>query len=204
MTLLVCLVLIGIALYVPVVLPIRVGFESSTGRVDVQWLFVRCTIALGKRENRSVVTVFGKPVGRKKRRGKSKATPTRTTEKRKRKLKKWSFGLLLEVLRHPAVFKGMRTLLRFGMRFLKAVRIQKLRWELGLQDYYWQGIIHGATACLPQNAAIRIDSNYRERNRLELHAHIPPWRLLYALLLLLCCFPYWGAFRLYRSLLSIA
>ena len=203
MILVTCLISIGMLLCFVISLPIRVDFDSVPALVTIRWLFVSSKIRWTKGSYQITVAAFGKTIGQGKRQKGPPSAGSTIKKRKKKKLRALNLSLLVDVLCCPAVIKSIRTLVRFGVRFFKAIQIKRLHWELGLQDYYWQGIVHGATACFAENPAFRISSNYQGNNRFELHARISLWRLLYAVLLLLGSFPYRGIYRLYRSSLLV-
>ncbi len=205
MTLLVCLFSIATLLCLAASFPIRIDFESTSAVLYVRWLFLSSAIRLSKGPDRIATAVFGRSLGtgKKAKRPNDSSPDEFPPKKRKRKtLRKVTPGLACELTTHPAVLKALGKLVRFLLRSLQAVEIKRIEWELGLKDYFLQGIVHGATAHLAQSGRVRVHCNYRERNRFELRLHVSVWRLLHAALLLLCGFPYWRVYRLYRSLLS--
>ena len=185
--------------------PIRIDFESTSAVLYVRWLFLSSAIRLSKGSDRIAIAVFGRSLGTGKKAEKPNDSPSVESppKKRKRKkLRKLTPGLVLGLITHPAVLKAAGTLVRFALRLLRAIEIKKLEWDIGLKDYFLQGIVHGATAHSTQNRTVRVHCNYREHNRFELRLHVSVWRLFHAALLLLCGFPYWRIYRLYRSLPS--
>ncbi len=122
---------------------------------------------------------------------------------KKKKLKKITPSIVIELIHHSTVSKIIVTLTRFGFRSLKSVRIKKINWDLSLEDYYLQGIVHGVSACLPQSKAIQINHNYQECNHFAINIHVSIWRLIFAITLLILCFPYLKTFRLYKSTLAL-
>ena len=205
MILAVSVFVIGLVILIVICLPIKIGFKTSTRTITIRYMFVLALIKLLGDKPKIRIYILGRPckiqAEKKSAKKKKKIQAEKKSAKKKKRIKKVTPQLIIDILRQPSIPKITKVLVKFGFRSLFAVNIKRLNWDIGLKDYYLQGIVHGVSACIPQSKAITINNNYQGCNRLQLKMHIPIWRLLIALVLLLCCFPYLKTFQLYKSTL---
>jgi hypothetical protein len=190
----ICLLLISLLSF-----PIRIRFESDLV-CYIDWLFVKGNIRLVHGHVKTDWKLFNRKPRLLVTRQIPKKKPAPAVKKQKKKKKDWNITKerVLESLADAAVKKSLRTIIRFLWRCLKAIRITVLQWNIGLKDYYWQGILFGLLHSIPRNQNLLVTGNFQKVNTFVLVLKISLWRLLSAVVLLLLSFPYYKVFRLYR------
>lgn len=192
----------GLLLTTILSVPIRVRFESNPV-CYITWLFLKCRVRFVKGDIKTDVKVFNKKTRwfKKKKPTKkeeSSATKKEKKEKKKKKQPRITKDLILGTLSDVAVKRSLRVILRFCWRCVNSVRISMLYCNIGLKDYYWQGILTGLFHSLPHTSNLRISGNFLEEKEFSLEIQISILRITLALSLLLLTFPYFKAYRLYR------
>jgi len=192
-----CLLVIGIILIVLLSFPVVVRLHSSLEFV-VQWTFIKFWIVVSGNSVTTELHILGIKRAPKKEKEKESSKPSK--KKKDKQKKKITAALVWEILGDSAVKKILFQAYHFLRRLIKSVRISTLRLDFSLDDYYWQGILMGAVTGLPQTDNFRISGNFEEKNDWFVLIKISLWRILSATLLLLFCFPYLKALRLYRKI----
>jgi hypothetical protein len=199
------LILLSLLLLLVVVLsfPVFIRVESKP-TVSLDWAFVKIRWRLEDGRFKTQVRVFGKKLNRRQKpsdlkKPKVKETPTPPTSRQTPKL---TVSFIGEILRDTATTRILRQGWRFCRRLLGAFRIHLLKWNIGLSDFYWQGITMGLLGGLPSSERIQVRGNFNSENDFLMILRLSLWRTLGAVLLLLVRFPYYRAFRLYRRVRS--
>ncbi len=199
------LLAVGLLVIIILSIPIRIRFESPM-LCYINWIFIKIRITSKQGSVKTDVKLFN----RKSRLFSSKTSdkpepvseekPKKTKKKKKkREKKKLTPSLIFEILQDKAVKKSVKLLFCFLIRFIKAIKVTLLKWNIGLTDYYWQGIIFGLLQSLPQTENFQVNGNFTEVNDLKLNVRISIWRVIFAVLILIIRFPYIRAFLLYRK-----
>jgi hypothetical protein len=198
------LILLSFLLLFIVVLscPVFIRLESSL-TVMVHWVFIKVRLQL---ENGSVDTqirLFGKKL-KNRRRSASKKPPGKAATKRRspKKTTKLTVTTVGEILQEAVTTRIVKQVLHFCRRLVCAFRIHLLKWDIGLTDYYWQGITMGILGGVPPSERIQIRGNFNAENDFVMILRLSLWRTLGAVFLLLVRFPYYQTFRLYRRIRS--
>lgn len=176
--------------------PVKIRLESSM-LVCVQWVFLRFRITLESGSMSTELRLFNRQLKKRKKSDPEAPSPPRKSKKGTKPKKKVPFSFVKETLQDVAVRKLLRQLLLLIQRLMTAVRIRLLHWNIGLRDYYWQGIVYGLVSGLPDTKHLQIRGNFQETNDFLLVAHVSIWRILGAILIFLLCFPYYRAVRIY-------
>ncbi|MBU2512964.1 hypothetical protein KJ966_16620 [bacterium] len=195
------LLAIGLLIIIVLGIPIRIRYESPM-LCHINWVFIKIRITLRQGSIKTDVKLFNRKsrLFTSKKSTKPKEKPSKKKKKKKKKTRKLTMSLFFEVLQDKAVKKVVRLLLYFLVRSVKAITITLLNWNIGLKDYYWQGIIFGLLQSLPRTENFQITGNFMEENDLRLDMRISILRVLFAVLLLIIRFPYIGVFLVYRRL----
>ena len=207
MTPLIGFLTLGLVVYLTLSLPVRIALRSATSEMDIRWLFVFFRIALAEGKPQFRFSLFGKNIKSKKEKKAVEKSPENLTPKssvRKKKHLKLTVSLVIDLIHNPTIGKIFRILIKFGFRSAKSIKIRTLIWDIGLEDYFLQGILQGVSAYIPQNKRIQINHNYQEQHQIFIEIRISIWRLLNAIGLLILSFPYIKTFRLYRSTLKLS
>lgn len=179
--------------------PVNVQLRSSLDFV-VQWTFIKLWIAVRDNAVTTELQIFGRKRAPRKEKKKELKQPAKKKKKKEKQKKKITLSLALEILGDSAIKKILYQAFRFLRRLGKSVRISTFKMDFSLNDYYWQGILMGMVTGIPQTDNFRISGNFEEINNGFVLIKISLWRILSATLLLLCCFPYLKAIRLYRKI----
>ena len=199
---------LGLLLITILSVPIRVRFESNPV-CYITWLFLKFRVRFVKGDVKTDVKIFNKKTRwfKKKKKPTKKKEPSAAKkekkekkEKKKKKQPKITKDLILGTLSDVAVKKSLRVILRFCRRCVNSVRISMLHCNIGLKDYYWQGILTGLFHSLPHTNNLQISGNFLEEKEFSLELQISILRIALALSLLLFTFPYLRAYSLYRRL----
>ncbi|PCI27991.1 MAG: hypothetical protein COB67_07305 [SAR324 cluster bacterium] len=190
--------------------PIKIRINSSPiFRFQASWAFINLSLVFQANDMEVDFRVFYKKINfaekpkKAKKEPAKKPTPETVSSKKKKKTKakkRFTFSFLQEIYHHPAIHKLLPCLLRYGKRLIKAGHIKQLKWDFGLKDFYYQGLLTGLTSMIPQRKRIKIQGNFEETNRFHLILHISIWKILSATTLLLIFFPYQKTFRLVKML----
>ena len=182
-------------------IPIRIQFQSPL-LCHVKWLFIKARIRQTEGDVKTEIKLFNRKTSLFKKDKQKKEEPPKKKKKKpekKKKKRKITGSLILEILQDKATKKAVRLIPRFAFRVLKAFRITLLDCNIGLKDYYWQGIVFGIIQSLPKDENFQVKGNFMEDNDLRVGVNISLRRLFFAVILLLLRFPYLRAFLLYRK-----
>ena len=192
------LLTVGLFLITILSFPIRIRFESNPV-CYITWLFLKFRVRFIKGDLKTDMKIFNKKTRlfKKKKPAKKKKIATPKKEKKK-KQPKFTKDLVFKILSDIAVKKSLRVIFRFCWRCVNSVRISRLHCNIGLKDFYWQGILTGLSRSLPYSSNLQITGNFLEEKEFILECQISILRISLALSLLLLTFPYLKAYRLYR------
>ncbi|MBT4290662.1 MAG: hypothetical protein HOD92_25325 [Deltaproteobacteria bacterium] len=184
--------------------PVQISAIHSPTVFTVSWFFIKVSAVLQGKKIILKYQIFGlklksRPKKEKLSILKKKKKPQKKAAK-KNKFRKISIDFIKEIIYHPLFKKILHKALNLLKRLLKSIDFRKLSADIGLNDCYWQGIIHGISHRF-NSKRIQIRNNYLENNYLELDLKISIWKVLYALLIFLGSFPYLKTFRFYKQTL---
>ncbi len=194
-------ILFALFLLVLIVLsiPVRVRVDSRL-ICNIHWLFIKLHIRSSQGAIKKELSVFNRKTklfsGKKK--AISKEPAKGKPKKSQKKKKKLTREMVMEILKDSIVRKILRVAWRFIKRSVKSVKISFLNWEIGLKDYYLQGIVYGLLHSLPTTEKFRISGNFQEVNKFNVAINISLIRLFGAFAVLLLSFPYINTIRVYR------
>jgi hypothetical protein len=194
------LVFIGVLIAIALRVPVFVRADSNWD-FRVKWLFVKIDFSSEEGEFKKVLTLFNKRIDRQKRKpstGKKDKTKKKKSKKKKKQFPKLTRKLLMETLGDIAVKKILRVVITFCLRCVKSIRISMLKWNVGLDDFYWQGILSGVLHSIPYTENLQVRGNFEENNDFAVALKISIWRLITAAFLLILSFPYIRTYMLYR------
>ncbi len=197
-------VVLSISIMVILILsiPVKIHVDSKPVLL-MKWSFLKIRFVFLQDSVVTEFKLFNIKLRRKKKKAPKKppkASPKKKKpEEAKKTKKKITFQLGLEILQESCVKKIIRILYYFVIRFVKAVKISFLNCNIGLKDYYWQGITMGLLSALPRTETFQVNGNFEEINDLVLTLKISLWRVVSAIILFLLCFPYLRAVLLYRK-----
>ena len=163
----------------------------------VRWTVFKLQIVFADGQTRFELHIFKLRFSLKGKKG--PAEKTKSTGKQRAK-KKLPFKSLKELLFDKVVTRLLKLFVRFCMRLMKAVKISVIKCNIGLNDYYSQGILTGCLSSLPRNRNFQIMGNFEEINDIDLYLRISLWKILWAITLLVLRFPY---FRTIKLLLKV-
>jgi len=194
-----------IALFIVILsFPIRISAIHSPMVFTISWVFLKVSLALQDKKAILEYHVFGLKLKsrpkKEKRSSPKKKTKSQKKSIKKNKFRKISIAFIKEIIYHPLFKKMLYKILNLLKRLVKSINFRRLSADIGLNDYYWQGIIHGLSHRF-NSKRIQIRNNYLEHNHLELDLKISIWRVLYAVLIFLGSFPYLKTFRFYKQTL---
>lgn len=179
--------------------PIRIRYESPMS-CYIYWIFIKIRIKMRQGALKTDVKLFNRKSrlfsSKKKKQAQDKQDKKQKPGKSKRS---FSLSMAMQILQDKAAKKAGSLLLGFLIRAIKAVKITLLNWDIGLKDYYRQGILCGILHSLPQSENFQITGNFSESNKLRLKIRISLWRLVFAVLILIVRFPYIRTYLLYRK-----
>ncbi len=196
-------VLLSISTIIVLILsfPVKIHVESRPVLL-MKWTFLKIRFVFLQDSTITEFKLFNRKLNfkRKKSPKKSSEAPPKKKkpEKAKKPKKKITFKIGMEILQESCVKKIARILYRLVIRLVKAIKISFLNCNIGLKDYYWQGITMGLLSALPKNETFQVNGNFEEINDIVLTIKISLWRLVSAIVLFLLCFPYLRAALLYR------
>ena len=179
-------------------IPVRIRVESRLV-CYIYWFFIKVRIRSIKGNFKTDFKLFNRKTRffSAKKSPKEKA-PSEKKKSKKKKKKELTKDIVLEILKDRAVKKILRISIRFLNRCIHSIRISFLNWDVGLKDYYWQGILFGLLAVFPRSEDFRIAGNFQEINQFQAEIKISILRLVTALFILVFSFPYIRALLLYR------
>ena len=189
--------------------PVRVHLEFAPLRFKLTWLFLSFRLFHENKQLQRRWHCFGVLLKRRlPKRQRQRKKREAQSEKASRKERRGSspepvssVPKRLLLVRHDPIWGILvRKLYRLGRRIRKAVKITFFRCQIGVSDYYWQGIITGWVSCFPESASFSVQGNFQEFSHLKIACSISIWRLLVSVLLLLLLFPYLKAYRVYKRL----
>lgn len=199
----------GILLFLIILIsfPVRVLAIHSPTALTISWLFFKVVVSLSESKTKWEFTLLGLRVKSRPKKEKSsllnkskkKKSPKKKSVK-KSKFRKLSFDFIKEILRHPLIKKILQKLLKLFKRLYRSVNFKSISADIGLKDFYWQGIVHGLSHRI-NSKRIHISNNYLHNNHLEVDIKISIWGVLYALIVFLGSFPYLKTFRFYKNTL---
>jgi hypothetical protein len=190
------LISIGVSGVVLVSVPIRIRVDSEAILL-IHWLFLRVRVSTSGGDLKTEFKLFRWKI---KSRAEKQSTKKKKPDKEKKSSGKMSFSLVRELLRDSAVKKVFFITLRLLVRCSRAVKISVLNCDIGLKDYFWQGIVMGLISGLPNSKSLQVNGNFEEFNKFLFVVKISIWRVLSAAVLFLIRFPYIRVFRLYYRL----
>lgn len=189
------LLAIAALLIVVLSIPVKVRLESNLIFL-VQWVFLTVKVIVEPNNVRAELQLFNKTIESRKKTKLKPTTKKKKTKKEKPK-KKIPFSFFKDTLQDVAVKKVLFQSLYLILRCFFAIKIRLLKWNIGLTDYYWQGIIHGIVSGLPDTKQWQIRGNFKEENDFLLIIQISIWRVLSAIFIFLFFFPYFRTIRIY-------
>ena len=189
------LLAIGVLLIVILSIPVKVRLESNLVFL-VQWVFLTVRIIVEQNNVRTELQLFNKTIESRKK-AKQKPVTKQKKAKKKKPKKKVPFSFLKDTLQDAAIKKVIYQSLHLVLRCLFAIKIRFLKWNIGLADYYWQGIIYGVVSGFPNTKRWQIHGNFDEVNDFLLIIQISIWRVLSAIAIFLFFFPYFRTLRIY-------
>ncbi|MBU3913995.1 hypothetical protein KKA14_00500, partial [bacterium] len=193
-------VLLSISAIIVLILsfPVKLHFESKPVLL-LKWSFLKVRIVFLQDSVITELKLFNRKLNLKRKKSPKKSPKNspkpspkkKKPEKAKKKpKKKITFQVGLEILQESCVKKILRILYRLVIRFMKSIKISFLKCNIGLNDYYWQGITMGLLSALPRTESFQVNGNFEEINDIVLTIKISLWRLVSAIVLFLLCFPY--------------
>ncbi|MBU2644172.1 hypothetical protein KKI24_05645 [bacterium] len=189
------LLTMGILAVIALSIPVKVRLESGLVFL-IQWIFLSFRIVIEQKSIRTELLLFNKRIEKRK---KAEGQPITRKEKpeKKKPRKKIPFSFIRQTLQDAAVKKVIYQSLQLVLRCFSAVRVRLLKWNFGLKDYYWQGIATGIVSGLPYTKRLQVRGNFEEINDFLLVLQISIWRVLSAIVIFLCFFPYYRVVRIY-------
>ena len=133
--------------------------------------------------------------------GGKKAAPSAKKKKGSsspKKSKKIGFAEIKKIALSPEIRPIIYRLFRFVLRIFKGCKITLLKWDIGLEDYYLQGIITGLAYAVPQSKRISICCNFQEQNAVDFRLNFYIWKFIVAIVSLLLFFPYLKMYKLIK------
>jgi len=176
----------------PVIIQIK-----SKWTIQVRWTMFKLKLAADGSQVQTDFLIFNRKFRFRRKKSSEKKVKDKGKKKAKKKL---PFDSMKEVIFDKTVSKLLGLIVRFSVRLIKAFKISALKYNFGLTDYYWQGILTGLAASLPQSENFIVRGNFEETHDLFMIIHMSLWRLLWAVVLLAIFFPY---FRLIKLLLKV-
>ncbi len=195
------LLTIGVVLVVVLSIPVKVRLESNLTFL-VQWVFLTVRIVIEKNKVRTELQLFNKTIEKRKK-VKQKPVEKKEQAKKKKLNRKIPFSFFKNTLMDAAVKKVLLQSLHLVRRCFSATHIRFLKWNIGLADYYWQGIIYGIISGLPNTKRWQIHGNFDEVNDFLLIVQISIWRILSAIAIFLFFFPYFRMIRIYLKFRAV-
>lgn len=195
------LLAIGILLIVALSIPVKVRLESNLEFL-VQWIFLTIRVMVDHNNVQTELLIFNKTFEKRKK-AKQKPVSKKAKVKKKKPKKKIPFSLLKDILQDTAVKKVLFQSVHLILRCFFAIRVRFLKWNIGLADYYWQGIIYGIVSGLPQTKRLQVQGNFEETNDFLLIIQISIWRVLSAIAIFLVLFPYFRTIRIYLRIRAL-
>jgi hypothetical protein len=200
-------IFLSILLFFIVILsfPVRIFAIHSPTVLTIRWLFLKMVVSISKSKTNWEYFFLGlKLKSRPKKEKTAVLKKKKKTQKKKSvkksKVRKLSISFLKEIIQHPLIKKILKKILNLLKRLLKSVSFRQVSADIGLNDYYLQGIVHGFSHRI-NSKQIQIRNNYLSSNHLEVDIKISIWGVLYALLIFLGSFPYFKTFRFYKNTL---
>jgi hypothetical protein len=159
----------------------------------ILWTVIRLEIVISEGQSHFDLYILKLRFPLKEKKKSAKKTKSPVKQKAKKKL---PFNSLKEVLFDQVVTRLIKLIIRFCLRLVKAIKIRVVRANIGLNDYYSQGILTGCLSSLPRSRNFQIIGNFEEVNDIDLHLRISLWRILWAVMLLVLRFPYYRTIKL--------
>lgn len=192
-------------LFVVIILsfPVIVQVESKPV-CYIKWLFIKVRIRPKEGSIKTDLKLFNIKTSLFEKKKKEKAAPVKKKDvkpkkpKKKKPKKKVTKEMVFASLKDKAVKKAISVIFRFLRRCAKSIKVSALKWNIGIKDYYWQGIITGLLHSIPHTKKLQLRGNFQEKNEIFVVFKISILNLVAALVILLVRFPYLRAFLLYR------
>ena len=159
----------------------------------IKWTVLKLRIVFTEGQTHFELIVLTLRFPLKEKKASVKKTETKSKKKTKKKL---PFESLKEVLFDKVITRLLMLIIRFGLRLVKAVKISVVRCNIGLNDFYKQGILIGWLSGLPHGDNFQIVGNFEEVNDIDLRLHVSLWRVLWAVTVLILSFPYYRTIKL--------
>lgn len=189
------LLTVALLLIILLSFPVKIRLESTLVFL-VQWFILTVRVVVTEGDVQTELLLLNKKLEKKKK-PEQKTEPEKEAKQPKKPKKKVPFSLVKETLQDAAVKKILVQLLSLLRRCIAAARVRLLHWNIGLNDYYWQGIVHGLVSALPVTKQLQVRGNFEENNDFLMIVQISIWRVLGALLIFLLFFPYYRAMKIY-------
>ena len=186
---LIFLLILGILL-----IPLQIQAEYPIPQIHIQWFGIGVQIFPSKEETQIYFTCFRFSLLLKKKPRKKEKPKVKKT-KLKKKLD-WKTLLLDPLL--PALFMKLPLLLK---DYLGAFHVFKFHCNIGLSDYFYQGVFAGLLSAIPSNKSFQIRGNFLEQNEFNLLIRGSLLHLLIATIWAFFRFPWIKTFKLVKKLI---
>jgi hypothetical protein len=181
------------------IVPIRVLVDSKPKFISkISWFFFQLKLEMADSGVSVTYHLFGRQISRKKKREEKKKIAKKGKQKKKKR--KITLALLKEVIAHGAFPKISRKIGYLLYHLVRSLSIKRLSWDLAINDYFIQGVLHGLILSLPRTKRIAINGNFEEYNTFSFRVHISVFKLAKAILLFLVTFPYLDSLKLYKKI----
>jgi len=200
---------IGVLLLVIILIisiPIVISLQAPATHFGIQWLFLTFRWYQEEETYCSEFKIFSKKLSFRKKEKQKKEKQAGKKQKSAKKpkktpRKKGGFGLAFEYAYQSSLIEDLFSLsTRFFSRLTRSINIKKLICWIGLEDYYWQGVLTGFLWGIPTTKTLQIAGNFEEKNSLDMEVRISLWKIIFAIVALLFRVPYVRVYRLYRIL----
>ncbi|MCP4295198.1 MAG: hypothetical protein GY786_06295 [Proteobacteria bacterium] len=176
----------------------------------MSWIFFKIKYVFADNRLATSYHLFNYRLRQRERSSKKKLNKTPTKKKKTIQDKKRGKGenfvlkLIKELTDNPSIPKILRKIFTLFRHLLNSFSIRRLDWDISIDDYYIQGILHGLISGFPETRKIAIKGNFEEINCFSLRAHLSIIKIVGTLFIFVITFPYLDSLRLYKKIKTFA
>ncbi|MDH5559217.1 MAG: hypothetical protein OEY59_00005, partial [Deltaproteobacteria bacterium] len=180
--------------------PIKINFDYFPLSLRIRWHFMNFRLESADDGMDASIWIFKKKIPLEKKTDKKETAQGEAKKEKKPKkiTTKWTFDDIIDLTTQKKTKKILYLVIRFLKRMIRSVSIKNLKLEMGIDDYYFQGIVHGLLYSMPETRHFRVRSNFDQKNEFHLTLKVSLPRIYKAILAFLLFFPYLHAYKLYK------
>lgn len=117
-------------------------------------------------------------------------------------VRKKSWKPYITLLQEPILYQILKKVFYLMYQSIKQIKIASFYWNIGLEDYYYQGIVNGLLYSIPKTKQFCLDGNFLNTHELDIRVYTYPIHMLYLGIKFILCFPWWSVYKLYKKYIN--